>query len=180
MEPVDRSARDSDHANAFEAFLESRQHSPSLSCLFCRLAPLTLTLSPLLPVSSSLSVSVLFVSFSPSFSQFVLCLTSNNSIYQNIGGRMHGPSPTSKFGGPFPQSPLSLRPCTHTYIFKDYNYTRHMDIGYTQMYTYTVYHDGARGLVEQRYHSCVKNRRSARTWDRFPIHSQHFIRHAIA
>src|SRR6218665_2554022 len=28
----------------------------------------------------------------------------------NIGGPMHGPSPTSNFGGPSPHSPLGLRP----------------------------------------------------------------------
>src|SRR6218665_3560465 len=31
------------------------------------------------------------------FSQFVLCLTSNNGTFQNIGGRMHGSSPHLKF-----------------------------------------------------------------------------------
>src|SRR6218665_3604069 len=31
-----------------------------------------------------------------------------------LGGRMHGPSPTSNFGGPSP-SPLGLRPCHPPY-----------------------------------------------------------------
>jgi len=38
-------------------------------------------------------------------SQFVLCHTSNNTTSQNIGGRMHGPSPTSNFKGTVPQPP---------------------------------------------------------------------------
>jgi len=32
-------------------------------------------------------------------------------LLEIMGGRMHGPSPNSNFGGPSPQSPLSLRPC---------------------------------------------------------------------
>jgi len=37
--------------------------------------------------------------------------------YQTIGGRMLGPSPTSKFfWGPSLQSPISLRPCQWLWI----------------------------------------------------------------
>ena len=36
------------------------------------------------------------------FSQFALCLTSNNSTSQNIGGLMHRPSPTSNSGRTVP------------------------------------------------------------------------------
>jgi len=39
------------------------------------------------------------------FSQFVLCLTSNNSSSQNIEGRMHGPSPPKMCGGLSPSHP---------------------------------------------------------------------------
>src|SRR6218665_3152197 len=32
-------------------------------------------------------------------------------LFKILGGRMHGPSPTSNFGGTAPQSSLGLRPC---------------------------------------------------------------------
>src|SRR6218665_2208167 len=45
---------------------------------------------------------------------FLLCLCfrthPTNTTSQNIGGRMHGPSPHLKFGGGVPKSPLGLRP----------------------------------------------------------------------
>src|SRR6218665_3371506 len=48
------------------------------------------------------------------FTLFMLSRTSDNTTSQNIGGPMHGRSPHLKFflGGPSPQSPLGLRPCT--------------------------------------------------------------------
>src|SRR6218665_592525 len=46
-------------------------------------------------------------------------LGRNVSSFKNIGGRIHGPSPTQTFGGPFP-TPLSIRPwcvyCMHVCI----------------------------------------------------------------
>src|SRR6218665_3241581 len=48
----------------------------------------------------------------PFFTLFILSRTSDNTASQNIGGGpMHGPPPTSNFGGTVPQSPLGLRPC---------------------------------------------------------------------
>src|SRR6218665_1836574 len=47
----------------------------------------------------------------PFFTLFILSRASDNTTSQNIGGRMHGPSPTSYFlGGPSPSPPLGLRP----------------------------------------------------------------------
>jgi len=57
-------------------------------------------------------------SFRPFFSQFVLCLTSNNSTSQNIwGGRMHGPSPTSNFEGLSHPVPPKSPPMSETTEF---------------------------------------------------------------
>src|SRR6218665_2308797 len=54
------------------------------------------------------------------FTLFVLSRPSDNTILLKIlGGPMHGPSPTSNFGGP-PPSPLGLRPpdnSVHMYIY---------------------------------------------------------------
>jgi len=47
----------------------------------------------------------MFSSFTPCFSQLVLCLTSNNSTSQNIGGTDAWAVPHLKFEGTFPQSP---------------------------------------------------------------------------
>src|SRR6218665_1508222 len=46
------------------------------------------------------------------FTLFVLSRASDNTTSQNIwGGRMHGPSPTSNFGGTVPPIlPIGLRP----------------------------------------------------------------------
>jgi len=50
----------------------------------------------------------------PFISQFVLYLTSHNSTSQNIGGRMHGPSPPPQvFWGTVPQSPPKSPPMPH-------------------------------------------------------------------
>src|SRR6218665_2044279 len=43
------------------------------------------------------------------FSQFVLCITSNNSTSQNIGGTDAWAVPTHQIWGDRPPSPLSLR-----------------------------------------------------------------------
>src|SRR6218665_789767 len=61
-------------------------------------------------------------SFTPLFTQFVVCLTSNNSTSQNIGGRMHGPTPHLKFGGVPPLHPLSLRPWIDVFAVFIYAY----------------------------------------------------------
>jgi len=54
------------------------------------------------------------------FSQFVLCLTSNNSTSRNIeGGRMHGPSPTSNFVRGRPLSSPTKSPPVHEGIFTE-------------------------------------------------------------
>jgi len=49
-------------------------------------------------------------SLTPCFTQFVLCLTSDNNTSQNIGGMDAWAVPTSNFGWTAPQFPLSLRP----------------------------------------------------------------------
>src|SRR6218665_1504243 len=38
----------------------------------------------------------------PVFTHFVLSHASTNTISRSIGGRIHGPPPTSNCGGPFP------------------------------------------------------------------------------
>ena len=51
-------------------------------------------------------------SLTPIFTLFELSRPSHNTSSQNIGGPMHGPSPTSNFGGTVPPVPLlGLRPC---------------------------------------------------------------------
>src|SRR6218665_2848588 len=49
--------------------------------------------------------------FNTFFTLFILSRASDNTTSLNIGGPMHGPSPTSNFGETVPQSPLGLRPC---------------------------------------------------------------------
>ena len=46
------------------------------------------------------------------FCQFVLCYASNNTTSREIGRTdAWAVPPPQIFGGPFPQFPLSLRPC---------------------------------------------------------------------
>jgi len=61
------------------------------------------------------------------FTLFVLSRASDNATSQNIGGRMHGPSPTSKFGGPSPSPPRSP-PMNMTMFFRN----RYPRVGYSQ------------------------------------------------
>src|SRR6218665_430189 len=44
------------------------------------------------------------------FTLLILSRTSDNTT-SHLGGRMHGPSPTSNFGGTVPPVPLDFRPC---------------------------------------------------------------------
>src|SRR6218665_2344953 len=44
------------------------------------------------------------------FTLFILSHASDNTTSQNIGGPMHGPSPTSNFGGGSPPSPPRFPP----------------------------------------------------------------------
>jgi len=61
----------------------------------------------------------------PLFTLFLLSRTSDNTTSQNIGGRMHRPSPTSNFGGPpspprFPPLPCGLIFFFTANIFDDF------------------------------------------------------------
>jgi len=44
------------------------------------------------------------------FTQFVLSHAPDNTTSPNIGGRIHGPSPSQIFGGPSPQYPYKSPP----------------------------------------------------------------------
>src|SRR6218665_3830202 len=50
----------------------------------------------------------------PLFTRFILSRASDNTTSQNIGGRMHGPSPTSNFGGTVPSVPDRSPPLVGT------------------------------------------------------------------
>src|SRR6218665_1624026 len=50
-----------------------------------------------------------FFSHRPSFSDFTSI--RQTLLLKILGGRMHGPSPTSNFWGTVPPAPLGLRPC---------------------------------------------------------------------
>jgi len=69
-------------------------------------------MTPLL-LTKNLNFRQKYSSLTPFLSQFVRFITFHNSTFQNIGGWwMHGPSPTSNFGGPSPQFPLKSPPMT--------------------------------------------------------------------
>src|SRR6218665_3273799 len=63
---------------------------------------------PLLTTKTTLSEKNFFMT------PFLLCsyfrAHPTKLLLKILGGRMHRPSPTSNLGGPFPQSPLALRP----------------------------------------------------------------------
>src|SRR6218665_113455 len=59
-----------------------------------------------------------YSSLTPFLSQFVLCLTFYNSTSQNVGGRMHGPSPPQFVWGTVAQSSPKSPPIASS-LFSD-------------------------------------------------------------